>query len=205
MTNSENKINTIKLNEFTDKRMLHVETNDDVSFTFYDYFGINEISNFAFQFLYLKDQNTLSCNALIETEGTDELIWNDTLKVSAQDYFKKLVELMALEALAKPPSIFFEGATTTTPHNETIYPDMDLKAQQLTYEYFEIESFDELDQKRIDDVDHIVALAASDVTHNVQLPGAIVTLTNTHPEIAELLTKICHASLIRDHVQENAF
>lgn len=85
----------------------------------------------------------------------------------------------------------------------SIYPDMEESAESLTLEYFDIDSLDDLHQKRIDDVDHLVATAASDLACNDEVSSALVLLGNTHKSVADMLKNLIDISMIRDHVQSN--
>jgi hypothetical protein len=90
--------------------------------------------------------------------------------------------------------------TTTT---GTLYPDMDKKAESLTLEYFEIDSLNDICQKRIDNVDHMVASVAENLAFNSELVSAIALLENSHKNIAIMLRALVDTLLIRDHIQAN--
>lgn len=105
--NSES--NVTKLMEFTSKRMLHIENDNEESLTFYDYLAITEDSSFAFQFMYLKDTKKLSCVVLLESEQAEKLQWNEKLEKTSRAFFDSLIVSIGLSDLSKQSQLFFEG------------------------------------------------------------------------------------------------
>lgn len=95
-----------------------------------------------------------------------------------------------------------EGELFTTPTG-TLYPDMEKKGEELALEYFEIDTLDDICQKRIDTVDHMVASAAANLAYDNEIGSALALLENSHKNIAVMLRTLVENSLIRDHIQAN--
>lgn len=95
-----------------------------------------------------------------------------------------------------------EGELFTTPTG-TLYPDMDKKGEELTFENFEIDSLDDICQQRIDSVDHMLAAVAENLSFDSELGSAIALLEKSHKNIAVKLRALVDTSLIRVHIQAN--
>lgn len=99
---------------------------------------------------------------------------------------------------------FICEAVTDLFRKKSLYPDMDEAAESLAYEYFELENDDDIDHNTVNSVNEMLAKSASNLTHNLEIAGAIALLKKTHPSAAERLEGLCDASLIRDYILDNA-